>query len=178
MLKDIFENSYKSFPKESINLDDLHIDESIFFIDGKYEATFFKPLPTKIIDQLADEAEKTYCESNSVETSKGYHNAFFYKYLSTYQQIAAQNLNIDNLTKNNAISYITEKLINTDYLARVITYFDLVKNQKPSFSQIVKFYKDQAYPEAKKLLSEKFNINFQIPESIEDSLFLGKTHFQ
>ena len=83
-----------------------------------------------------------------VETKQGCHNTFFYKYLTLYQQIAAQNHNIDNLIKSTAIDKITNELIDTDFLARVITYFDLIKDKQPSFSQIAKFYKEQAYPEA------------------------------
>ena len=87
-----------------------------------------------------------------VETRKGRRNAFFYKYLISYQQVAAQNHNIDNLNKESAIDKVTNEIIDTDFLARIITYFDLIKDKQPSFSQIFNFHKTNAYSEAEKLL--------------------------
>lgn len=178
LFKDILDQSFKSFPKKTLNIEDLIIDESIFYIDAKHKASFDKPFPTRLLDELADKAEVAYCADNLVETKQGCYNAFFYKYLISYQQIAAQNHNIDNLIKSTAIDKITNELIDTDFLARVITYFDLIKDKQPSFSQIAKFYKEQAYPEAEQFLLTKFNINFQISSLIEESLFFKETPFQ
>ena len=178
LFKHILDNSFESFPKKTFNIEDLHIDESIFHINSEHKATFDKPFPTKLLDKLADEAEALYCSDNLAETREGRRNAFFYKYLISYQQVAAQNHDINNLTKDLAIDKITNEIIDTDFLARIITYFDLIKDKQPSFSQIVNFYKTNAYPEAEKLLITKFNINFQIPSLIEESLFLKETPFQ
>ena len=45
-------------------------------------------------------------------------------------------------------------------LARVITYFDIIQNQTISYSDIVKYFKDKAYPSAENMIKEKFQINF------------------
>jgi hypothetical protein len=76
------------------------------------------------------------------------------------------------MDKQQAINFLTPKLIDTDFLARVITYFDCTRNESPNYSAITKFYKEKALPEAETILHEKFNIKFEIPTSITESLFL------
>ena len=50
--------------------------------------------------------------------------------------------------------------------------------QQPSYSQPTKFYKEHAYTEAEKIIISKYNLNFQIPSLIEDSLFFNDSSFQ
>jgi len=89
-----------------------------------------------------------------------------------YQNTAADNHNISKMCKQEAIDFLTTKLIDTDFLARVITYFDCTSEKEPNYSEIIKFYKEKALPEAEKILCDKFNIKFEIPTSIEEALFL------
>jgi hypothetical protein len=76
------------------------------------------------------------------------------------------------MNKQQAIDFLTSKLIDTDFLARVITYFDCFHGNSPTYTEISKFYKEKALPEAEAILREKFNVNFEIPVTIEESLFL------
>ena len=71
-----------------------------------------------------------------------------------------------------------QNLIPTDFLARIITYYDLFLGKQPSYAQTAKYYKETAYPEAELLLTAKFNLNFLVPNEIEDSLFLKESPFQ
>ena len=63
-------------------------------------------------------------------------------------------------------------------LARVITYYDIIENRTASYPEIVKYFKEKAYPLANTLINEKFKIDFQEPASLEDSLFLNNSSFQ
>ena len=171
----------KHFPiQENENLPIISIDSSIFHTDNKYPATFLKPIPTKTLDKLADEAEQQICKKYSTTFSKSRRNFYFYQYLQIYQDIAAENHNISDLSKKQAIDLIAKDIVPTDYLARVITYFDLFyiqdDNTKYTFSQISKHYLTSAFPEAEKILSLKFKIKFEVPE-IDDSLFIKEDSF-
>ncbi|CAG8810226.1 25738_t:CDS:1, partial [Dentiscutata erythropus] len=168
----ILDDSFNTFPKEDIDLQDLNIDTSIFFINHKYQATFKLPIPTSTLHELANQAEKTFCHNNSIPTSTSRHNTFFYKYFIAYQNIAAQNHNINKLSKDQAIDLVTQNLIETDFLARIITYFDIIKDQQPSSSQTSNYYINKAYKQAENIIVTKFNLNFIVPSNIDDSLFL------
>ena len=123
------------------------------------------------MDKLADQAENFVYEQTKIKTNLKHHNYYFYCYLSLYYQTAAENHNIQSLSKEEAINLLTKNIIDTKFLAQIITYFDVVKNQKSSYLQIVKYFNDTAYPAAEKFLAKKFNLDFQ-PVSILDSLFL------
>ena len=90
-----------------------------------------------------------------------------------------QNYKINLLNKEEAIKTLTEQLIDTHFLARVITYYDTILNNTPTYKTITEFYKTTAIPKAERILKEKFNINFKQVE-ILDSLFLEteQTPFQ
>jgi hypothetical protein len=179
LFKIFLENSFKTFPKNEAELwKEPTINSSIFHIDEKYEASFSNPVPVKVLDELANEAERFVCKNNSVPTNSKRRNYYFYKYLNTYHQIAAQNHNIADFSKEKAMEAITNKPIDTHFLARIITYYDLVKDQTPTYPQITKFYKESSYPEAETYLAQKFNINFTEPILIEDSLFFLESSFQ
>jgi hypothetical protein len=47
-----------------------------------------------------------------------------------------------------------------------------------NFPEIVKHFQEKAYPEAEKIIQNKFKLNFQEPLILEDSLFLTETPFQ
>ena len=89
-----------------------------------------------------------------------------------YQNTAADNHNINKMNKQEAIDFLTTKLIDTDFLARVITYFDCTSKNSPNYSEITKFYKKKGLFEVEKILCDKFNIKFEIFTSIEEALFL------
>ena len=170
--KDTFEKSYTFYPKkESETLQEPHLDPSVFFIDAKHEATLKTTIPTKLLEDLAKQAEEAACKLNSITSSPNRRRVYFYKYLALYHQTALQNHNIPNNSKQEAINRVTNLVVDTHFLARIITYFDCIKNQTQTFSQTIKYYKEMAYPEADRIIKEKFNINFK-PISDLESLFL------
>ena len=172
LYKDILEKSYSFYPKkESEILQEPQLDSSIFFIDAKHEATLKTTIPTKLLEDLAKQAEEVACKLNNITSSQNRRRVYFYKYLALYHRIALENHNIPNNSKQEAIKRATLSIIDTHFLARIITYFDCIQNQSHTFSQIIKYYKETAYSEADKILKEKFNINFQPITNLE-SLFL------
>src|SRR5205085_2314131 len=144
---------------------------SIFYIDREHKATLKTKIPTQLLDELADQAEENVCKANNIKTNVKCRNYYFYQYLTAYHNHAAQNHKISLLDKEEGIKFLTEQLIDTHFLARIITYYDIILNNMPTYKTITEFYKTTAIPEAEKILKEKFNINFKSVE-IVDSLFL------
>ena len=177
MFKDILAKSYEEYPKE-IDFPQLTLDYTVFDTNAEHEATFSKPIPTNLLDKLADNKENEYTNNNLTSPSTKHRNGFFYQLLTLYQHKAAANLQINKLTKEIAIEKVTTNIISTDFLARIITYYDLTLTQQPPYSQLTKFYKEHAYTEAEKIITSKYNLNFQILSLIEDSLFLNDSSFQ
>lgn len=172
LYKDILEKSYSFYPKKETEiLQEPHLDSSIFFIDAKHEATLKTTIPTKLLEDLAKQAEEAACKLNNITSSPNRRRVYFYKYLALYHQTALENHNIPINSKQEAINRATPSIVDTHFLARIITYFDCIQNKSHTFSQIIKYYNDTAYPEAEKILKEKFNINFQPITNLE-SLFL------
>jgi len=68
-------------------------------------------------------------------------------------------------------------MINTHFLACIITYFDIIKEEQSTLQQIIKHYKEKALPEAESFLFNKFNITFTEPSLLEDSLFFLEDSF-
>ena len=157
--------------KEVETLHEPKLDSSIFHINGKHEATLKQTIPTKILENLAKEAEEAVCKLNNITSSLKRCRFYFYKYLALYHKTALENHNIPNTSKQEAMDKATHTVIDTHFLARVITYFDCIKNQTYSFSQIAKYYKETAYVEAENFIKQKFNLNFQPITNLE-SLFL------
>jgi len=83
------------------------------------------------------------------------------------------------MNKQQAIESLTTTLIDTDYLAHVITYYDCTQGKEPSCTEIFKFYKETALPEAEKIPYDKFKVHYKTPTLIEEFLFLKeeKTSF-
>ena len=177
MFKDVLAKSYEEYPKET-DLPQITLDYTIFDPNAEHEAIFSKPIPTNLLDTLADSEENEYTNNNLTSPSTKRRNGFFYQLLTLYQHKAAANLQISNLTKELAIEKVTTNIISTDFLARIITYYDLTLTQQPSYSQLTKFYKEHAYTEAEKIITSKYNLSFQTPTLIEDSLFLNDSSFQ
>jgi hypothetical protein len=178
LLSEMFEESYKLCPKtENETWKQPKIDSSIFYINGQHEATFKKRIPTQLLDDLATRAEESTCALNKVDTNSKRRNYYFYHYLKIYQDIAAENHNLNQLNLPQAIDTLTTKIIDTNFLARVITYFE-TRDTTMNFPQIVKHYQEKAYPQAEKIIQEKFQIHFQEVTVLEDSLFLDNTPFQ
>ena len=69
-------------------------------------------------------------------------------------------------------------MIDTHFLARIITYFDMIKEEQSTLQQIIKHYKEEALPKAENFLFNKFNITFTEPSLLEDSLFFLEDSFQ
>jgi hypothetical protein len=179
ILRRALEYSYQLFPKkENETWKQPILKDNLFNKEQKYEATFEKAIPTQLLDQLADQAEKDTCSQNKVITNAKRRNYYFYKYLELYHQAALNNSQLDNLTKDQIINKLLTKVVDTFMLARIITYFDIIQNQTTSYPNIIKYFNDNAYPSAHTLINEKFKINFEDPISLEDSLFLPNPSFQ
>jgi len=121
--------------------------------------------------------EKSACKINNVLTNPKRRSYYFYLYLNLYQNIAAQNHHIDKLDKQKAVELITSKPTSTELLARVLTFFNSL-DKSLTYPQINTYYRETAYPEANKILQDKFKMSYSIPSLIEESLFLKETLFQ
>ena len=87
------------------------------------------------------------------------------------------NFEIIDLSRDQAIEFTYTKTLNMFTLARILTYFDIIRDTTLTYLQIVKHFSEQAFPYAEKYLKEKHNIHFQEPANLEDSLFLSETSF-
>jgi hypothetical protein len=178
LFSDIIKQSFTTFSaqsQETWQTPDLSTD--IFDKNKPNEALFTRKIPTEIFDCLADQAENYACQQNSVRTNSKRRNYYFYKFLNLYYQAAAYNHNIQYLTKQEALNNLTPSIVDTLFLARIITYFDIIKTRSPTYSQITKHFKEQALPEAEKFLFEKFQFQFK-PVTFTEALFLSSTPFQ
>ena len=99
--------------------------------------------------------EETACNINKVTTNPKRRNYYFYLYLNLYQQTAAQNHHIDKLEKQQAIDLLTTKPISTEFLARVLTFYNSL-GKSLTYLQTNTYYKETAYLEANKILQTKF----------------------
>jgi hypothetical protein len=145
------------------------LDISIFRHDNDFPATFQKPTPITYLRQLADKAEEKFLEENKLDKAEdsdySRKSYYFYTYFNAYLKAAAINDQIDNLHFQQAIDKIASKPVDTHYLARVITYFFILKSlDKLSISYIRKAYKECFYPKAKKTLLSKFKVQFKAPK--------------
>ena len=70
------------------------------------------------------------------------------------------NFEIIDLSRDQAIEFTCTKTLNTFTLARILTYFDIIRDTTPIYLQIVKHFSEQAFPYTEKYLKEKYNINF------------------
>ena len=149
--------SYELFPqKENEVWIRPNFQDYLFNKDEQHEATFNKPISTPLLEQLTDQTEQEACKQNKVGTNIKRRNYYFYKYLNLYHKAALKNSEIEDLTKQQAIDKLLTKVIDTFMLARVITYFDIIENRTASYPEIVKYFKDEAYPSANILINEKF----------------------
>ena len=104
LYKDILEKSYSFYPKKKSEiLQEPQLDSSIFFIDAKHEATLKTTIPTKLLEDLAKQAEEVACKLNNITSSQNRRRVYFYKYLALYHRIALENHNIPNNSKQEAI---------------------------------------------------------------------------
>ena len=78
------------------------------------------------------------------------------------------------MDKQQTIESLTSTLIDTDFLACVIIYYNCIKGKEPNCTEIFKFYKETALPKAEKIFYDKYKIFYKIPTLIEESLFLKK----
>ena len=77
LFKDLLNKSYEEYPKE-IDQPQISTNLTIFDNDTEHTATFAKPIPTRLLDKLADDEEKEYCNNNLTLTSTKCYNNFFY----------------------------------------------------------------------------------------------------
>src|SRR5437868_14376510 len=123
-----------------------NFQDHLFNKDEQHEATFNKPIPTPLLDQLTDQTEKEAREQNKVGINIKRRNYYFYKYLNLYHKAALKNSELKDLTKQQTIDKLLTKVIDTFMLARVITYYDIIENGTASYPEIVKYFKEKAYP--------------------------------
>jgi len=140
------------------------LDFSIFDKDQSNTATFNKPTPITFLCQLATKTEKEFIELNKTETNQARESYYFYSFFKAYLSAAATNDQINNHHPHQIIDKITSKPISTEYLARVLTYFYILKNDQLPISLIRKSYNKRFYPEAQQILHSKFNIKFNSPK--------------
>ena len=119
-------------------------------------------MPTLItlFRKLANSAELEFTKQNNTETSIKRCTYYFYTYLKAFFGAAAINEGISTLNHHQAIQKITSKPTNTHHLARILIYFYLLYQPKLSIIQISAEYRDKFYPQAEKIIFEKFNIQF------------------
>jgi hypothetical protein len=175
-----FHQSFDKFPvppntktKEKWIHPDL--DYSIFNLNNKYSATFKNPTPTDLFRKLASEAEAQFISANNTDTNPKRSNYYFYCYFKAYLQAAAENDGIKNCSQYQAIQKITSNLVDTHFLARVLTYFFILENNQILFSQIRHEYNTKLFPQAEEILFGKFQINFSSLELIQDTTLFDET---
>ena len=102
MFKNILAKFYEEYHKE-IDFPQLTLDYTVFDTNAEHEATFSKPIPTNLLNKLANNEENEYTNNNLTLFSTKHHNGFFYQLLTLYQHKAIANLQINNLIKELAI---------------------------------------------------------------------------
>jgi len=129
------------------------------------------PTPITLFRKLANSAKLEFTKQNNTETSIKRHTYYFYTYLKAFLGAAAVNEGISTLNHHQAIQKITSKPTNTHHLARILTYFHLLHQPKLSITQISAEYRDKFYPQAEKIIFEKFNVQFNTTTINDDILF-------
>ena len=126
-----------------------------------------------MLHKLADEAENYFSNTNNTVEDPKRCGFYFYSYFHAFLRAAAENDEISNINEHQAIDKITAKPVNTHFLARVITYFHILKQPTISIPEILETYKTTIYPQAQKILQEKFKIKFQFLKQFKDDLFFN-----
>jgi hypothetical protein len=145
------------------------LDFTIFQKGKTHTATFKKATPTDLFKELAEVAETKFVEINKVVTNKKRYTFFFYQYFKAFLEAAALNDEITNLSLDQATRKIITKSTDIHFLARIISYFDIIQQPKISVLEIRKNYKISYYPQAEKLFILKYN--FQTPPAIKEDIF-------
>jgi hypothetical protein len=108
-----------------------------------------------------------------MEINKTDHNInrqtyYFYEYFKAFLQAAAQNDEIFNLSYDQAIKKATTQITDIHFLARIITYFEILKQSGTnlSISFIQKKYNEDYYPQAESLIIKEFK--YITPKKIND----------
>ena len=127
--------------------------------------------PITLFHKLANSAKLEFTKQNNTETSIKRCTYYFYTYLKAFLGAAAINERISTLNYHQAIQKITSKPTNTHHLARILTYFHLLHQPKLSITQIFAEYRDKFYPQAEKIIFEKFNIQFNTTTINNNILF-------
>ena len=155
LLKRYIDYSYELFPKKECEIwKEPSLKTEQFELEEKYEAIFSKPILTQLLDQLASEAEKKACELNKVETNAKYRSFYFYQYLNSYHHEIAVNLEIIDLSRDQDIEFTCTKTLNIFTLARILIYFDIIRDTTSTYPQIVKHFSKQVFSYTKKYLKE------------------------
>jgi hypothetical protein len=180
----IFKQSFKHFPviskmqideETKVKIIQPTLDLTIFDKDKTNQASFNIPTPIPLLNKLADEAEKQYISLNQSETNPKRRTYYFYYYFRAFLLAAATNDGIQNLSENEAIKTIIQNPINTHFLARIITYFNISNKKLINLSEIRLKYKTTFYPQAQQIILDTFKIKFTQPKSTSHSLFFNNT---
>ena len=67
--------SYELFPKKESKIwKEPFLKLDLFEHEQEHEATFSKPIPTQLLDQLANEAKQEACKLNNIKINIKYRN--------------------------------------------------------------------------------------------------------
>ena len=155
--------SYKLYP---------NLDFSIFLSTKQYPASFNKPFPFKDLYDLADNAEKKFNEMNNTLPNPKQISFFFYIYLKAYLKFAAKNIQITSLNLKEALHKAISTPIDSQILARIIAYYDIIHLSKPTISQIKHNLQYSYLKQAEEFIIKKFKI--KTPTIATNSFILTK----
>src|SRR5207237_193235 len=131
-----------------------------FSKDQPHAASFQTPTLISLFHNLANSAEQEFIKQNNTETNIKRQTYYFYTYLKAFLTAAAINEGIQNLSCHQAIQKTISKPTNTHHLARILTYFHVSRQPKLSIKEISTEYKNKFYPQAEKIIFEKFKVQF------------------
>ncbi|CAG8841105.1 15480_t:CDS:1, partial [Gigaspora margarita] len=114
-----------------------------------------------------------FMKLNNTETKSKCKAYYFYKYFKVYLTAATKNDEIIQLSEQQTIQKLTSTPINTYHLAHAITYYYIMKQKKFTYYQILQYYKSNTLPKAEKIIKNKFQINFTIPQILDTTLFFN-----
>ncbi|CAG8814576.1 24492_t:CDS:1, partial [Cetraspora pellucida] len=101
---------------------------------NEYLASFKISTPIKSLHELADSAEKQFIKINKTDHNINHQTYYFYEYFKAFLQAAVQNDEIFNLSYDQAIKKATTQITNIHFLARIITYFKILKQSDTNLS--------------------------------------------
>ncbi|CAG8839067.1 6937_t:CDS:1, partial [Cetraspora pellucida] len=94
---------------------------------NEHPVSFKIPTPIKFLHELVNSAEKQFMKINKIDYNINCQIYYFYEYFKAFLQAATQNDKIFNLSYNQAIKKATTQITDIYFLARIIIYFEILK---------------------------------------------------